>query len=100
MEIHFALFARCIDTRRPLLKDATARNFVPGEIGKGGRELDSPAETHYGSGCDCLIQNNVRGRMDAWEQLRDARCTCRFRYCGVNSTSDLVHGTPAFSILL
>lgn len=28
MEIHFALFARDIDTRRPLLKD-TVRNFVP-----------------------------------------------------------------------
>lgn len=34
MEIHFALFARDIDTRRSLLKDTTVRNFVPGEIGK------------------------------------------------------------------
>lgn len=34
MEIHFALFARDIDTRRSLLKDTTVRNFAPGEIGK------------------------------------------------------------------
>lgn len=34
MEIHFALFAQDIDTRRPLLKDTTVWNFVPGEIGK------------------------------------------------------------------